>query len=496
MVTSKIITLLKGFNENDISAFREFLLSPYFNKKKKLVSYFEYLVKYHPGYPEEKTNKKAVYKKLFPKSRFNEQVFKNLSSELYHLAKEFLAVERFRSDKLSTDMDVLKALEERGADALFETEYKQLTKHLDNMPYDDTIFLKKFNLKDIRLLYLYNRNMQKEELNTVLEWGDELFKFFIINLSRALSSLNIRRVLFNAQFKENVSEVFINDALRSGVLASSIDFLEKNKVEGWEKVQIRYYLALAIMFPENEIYYSKAKELFFAIFSGLSRAHAMLITQALLAVCIRKINQKKSIKNHYSAFEIIEFQFRNSLHKASEDSYITVFTYRNAFMIALALNKIKWLEDFSRKYINEVTPEKREHLEHHSAAYIEFTKGNFENSLEHLSKITFDQFIYKLDVRSLSLLNYYEMGYYENVRSLIISFKAFLDTNKFVSPLFKKTYSRFIEKVKKLVLLTETFEADAYVRLKNDTAEDINGFLAEWFEKKLEEIYRKNNKSR
>ena len=110
MVTSKIILLLRKLNKKELTGFREFLCSPYFNNKSKLVQFFDKLIKHAPEFDEKKIKKAEIYESLYPESKYNVQVYKNLSSELYLKAREFLAIERYRSNDLNlrVTMTVLK----------------------------------------------------------------------------------------------------------------------------------------------------------------------------------------------------------------------------------------------------------------------------------------------------------------------------------------------------------------------------------------------------
>jgi len=65
MKDSKLISLFSTFEKKEWRRFREFLESPYFNKRKDIVKLYQYIASLAPDFPEAKLNNAFVFKKYF-----------------------------------------------------------------------------------------------------------------------------------------------------------------------------------------------------------------------------------------------------------------------------------------------------------------------------------------------------------------------------------------------------------------------------------------------
>ena len=78
-------------------------------------------------------------------------------------------------------------------------------------------------------------------------------------------------------------------------------------------------------------------------------------------------------------------------------------------------------------------PEYRENMKNYSYARLYFEKGQFDEALNFLSKVKYDNFALKYDIRVLMLRIYYELHYTEEALSLIDTFRHFIAENKSLS---------------------------------------------------------------
>src|SRR4030095_14672783 len=102
MKKTKLTQLLSSFSQSEIKRFNSFLNSPYFNDKPRFVKLFEALAKFHPYYESEKLTEEKAFAAAFPGKAYSYTVFKNSLSDLYELAKLFLAAEEMATDRLET----------------------------------------------------------------------------------------------------------------------------------------------------------------------------------------------------------------------------------------------------------------------------------------------------------------------------------------------------------------------------------------------------------
>jgi hypothetical protein len=491
MVTSKIILLLRRFSKKDLSAFRDFLSSPYFNKKEKLLKFYDELFKYRPHFEEEKIDRAKIYRRLYPKSIFNAQVYKNLSSEIYTLAKEFLSIQNINSNQIEKNMFMLKNLERMEANELYKIELRSFRNKLNQARINDLTFYNRFDLATLEKIFHYNRSNFKKgnELNS--EESDELLKFYLVNIFRQRFDNEASRLNFNIRYKENAAMHHVQSLMDNGILEDTLENLQKNEVKNHEIVAMFYNIVMSIININDDRYFEKAKILMYRNLGKFENNIQFIIPSSLLTVCTFKINLRGNPDDYRNAFEIINFQLRRKIYRESSESYITTTEFRSMFMIGMYLKEFSWLKRFIRKYIGEVSPDQRENLRNLLTGIIKFHEKDFEKSLDLINLVKLDQFIYKLDVRKLQLFLFYELDYIESAISLINSFKEFLHSNKNVSNETRRNNLNVLSMTSKLIKLRDDFDEHELSKLETELSESKFVLYRAWFEEKIAELKKR-----
>jgi len=92
MVNSKLVKLLKTFSKQEILKFKDFVNSPYFNKNRNVINLCEEVLTYGPGFDSAGFTEENVYRKIFGNEKFDYFKIKNIISDLFSLAAEFLKI--------------------------------------------------------------------------------------------------------------------------------------------------------------------------------------------------------------------------------------------------------------------------------------------------------------------------------------------------------------------------------------------------------------------
>ena len=82
MHNNKLITILKHFNKPDLNQFHKYIVSPYFNKSKQLIQFYEIILKGINSPKASLLEKEQVWKKLFKDLKYNDVRFRKLNSDL------------------------------------------------------------------------------------------------------------------------------------------------------------------------------------------------------------------------------------------------------------------------------------------------------------------------------------------------------------------------------------------------------------------------------
>ncbi len=488
MVTSKIVLLLRRFPKEDINRFREYLRSPYFNTKEKLVQYYTKLIKHYPEFDEPGINREKIYQSLYPGSKFNPQVYKNLSSELYQHAREFLAIQSFKHEHFESGLRIVRSLEEISSDELYRIELKSLKKKLAERKTDDFIFFERFRLASVEKQYFFNRSNYKKGNELSVDEGNELVRFFFFHMFRLIFDLEVSKNNFNALPPDSAYGYFAGKLIESGVLKETVDYFERKKIKDHEVIQMLYYIVISIIHLENEEYFDRAKKLVFANLNRFSEGMRYIISSSLLTISAFKINSRGSKTDMRNAFEIIQFQLKKKIYRETPESYVTATEFRSMFMIGMNLMEYNWLKWFTRKYIGDVSPTQQASLRSLLTGMICFVDKDYDSALENLNKVKFDIFAYKLDVKRLQLMIFYEQDHLEEALSLISSFREFVSTNRNITPETKKRNIEFLNNVSHLIKMKHKPDKAALEKLEKDLKETSPVLYRTWFEEKITEL--------
>jgi hypothetical protein len=200
-------------------------------------------------------------------------------------------------------------------------------------------------------------------------------------------------------------------------------------------------------------------------------------------------------------FEFIEkyinFQKRlneKNITSTPEKYYYNSLRFINTVTYGCYLKDFNWLEQYIKKYLNRLNPEYQKSIGHLTQAYINFEQGNYDNSLMNLGLVNYDHFLIKLYIRELSLLIYYETGNIESSYLMIDSFHHFLSTNKSVSEIHRKKYSKFLGIYKDLLGLKLGHSEKTARSLRAETMNNLQVLRprsAKWLLEKIDELEKK-----
>jgi len=94
MESSKLVSILKQFNEKEWKAFRRLVDSPYFNRRRKLLELLDLIKKARPKWAIKKLAKTYIYSKLFPNEKYVEKRLVEMRNALVKLIEQYLLISK------------------------------------------------------------------------------------------------------------------------------------------------------------------------------------------------------------------------------------------------------------------------------------------------------------------------------------------------------------------------------------------------------------------
>ncbi|HMQ70035.1 MAG TPA: hypothetical protein PKA90_13620 [Ignavibacteria bacterium] len=452
------VEILKTFSKDELSNFREFLSSPFFNKSQKLINFFNELIKYYPTFDSKKLTNESLCKNLSSSVEFNQMTFNNLVFDLSTTLKAYLktlCLEKYRIE--SNDL-FTRELMSRKLFKLAKENNKQMINECTSKPNVDAnyyvnmfyLLTDKLNLNKITKPKSNDENV-KLTVNTLIDRGKFITFFFLTEMVREYENILTLGKVYDTMPENN----FILDFISKTDFLSMIKIVIENEKDKQqcEILKIYYELLLALSNFDNEEYYYRYKTTLLRNVSILSINEKRFHFGRLLRYCLTK-NQNHQGNNKFGEelFKIYEYILKNENYVSSITNNMPVELFRDILLHGLRLRKYNWVISFIKKYIKCLNPDRRQNIFHYSLAEYYFNIKKFHKAKQFLSKIIFEEFIYKLDYRNLFLMIHFELEEYESALSLIDSYIHFLRNDKTFSSDYKKRNKKFIKIVNKLIL--------------------------------------------
>lgn len=456
-MNNKAIEILKTFSKDEIKRFDDFLCSPFYNKSKKLITFYRALIRFYPAFESGQLNDKYLSKKISPELEFNKQTFNRLFFDLHHCAEEFLMTLNFRNSYAELQNCLREELFNRKLYKFIKDNIKQVKSKLDSFPeispehYINMFYLHTDinNLKKITLPRSGEVNI-KSQLQSVTERAKHTSYLFATEMVRMYENF----MTFDKSFDIVKETEFINSVF------DKIDFEELLKILIKHSGGTRYeyylinYLQMLMAFSnfENDKYYYEYKNTLNRNINFLNINEKRFHFGRLIRYCMQKREGGDQYnKFNFELFNIYEFILNNENYKSSVMHYFPTEFFRSILIHSLRLKKYKWTIEFIKKHTKLLDPARKKNIYHYSMALYYFHRKMYKDSMFNLNKIIFDNFVFKMDYKSMMLIIYFEMEQYESALSLIDSYNHFLAKDSTLSITVRKRQKRFINLINNLI---------------------------------------------
>ncbi len=483
MISSTLLSILSKFSQKEFKEFGEFIISPFFNKNDNVVTFYNYLRKFYPDFKDKKLEKEDVYRKIFDKGKYNDGFMRTVIFNMVKLAEDYLVYINFTKDKLNRGIGLLEELNERKLEKAFLKYYSEIEKEITSISYQGPeYFYKKYQLENQMETYLdwskfKNKNFKNYSKKTSSYVNDELTSYY---LTKALN--HYRFMLDKAKYEQiEYNFDFIDHILN---YLTTKDNYFKNKI----KIKLHLYEILILKENKAEYYYI-LKEILINSADSLNQDDRYSLHNVLQAFCTHKAysGEKGYIKER---FELYKICIEQKLYGASVHIYFDDLMFGNIAMTAVSLKEFDWTESFINEYESMLSPENREVAVNFSRARLGFARGKYEETLKYLNSLKNIKHIqYKLPIRDLTLMAYYELSDFSQTFYLIDNYRHFLTNNK--SSLSEVRFDRistFLKFFARLVKIKEKNNRTELKKLKQEIDARNNLLEKNWLQEKVKEL--------
>lgn len=438
MYSSKPITILKTFSARELNAFGKLVASPFFNVNEEVSTLFALTKKLYPFFDKKQTEKKEIFKKLFPGRRYNEKKLRYVMTDLTRLLEEFLVQKQFSENEMLKKHLLLQSFNKRDLDKYFQWQISDAYSVQQKSPYRDVAYYERQAMleedsytwtsrKDNRAI---DSSLQSLVDNIDIHYLTKKLKYSCEIINR----MNVLKVEYNISFLDNTLEFLRNHP-------------DSYRDEHIPAIAIYYQVLLTLRESENEKHYIKLKSLLSEHIYKFPTTELRDIYGFVQNYCIRQIN----MGNNFYLRELFE-NYKTLLENEIivENDSLAQFDFKNIVTIALRLNEYKWTEKFIEKYAPLLSADFRKNAINYNLARLHYSRKQYHQALKLLLEVEFTDVYYHLDSKSLLLRIYYELEDWEPLLSLFNTFKIYLKRNKLISEYQRTTYTNLVKFVRKL----------------------------------------------
>ncbi len=488
MLNSSLMDIIRKLSPQELKGLNEYIHSSFFNKNKNVQKLFVYVSKQYPDFPPDKMNKEYVFKKLFPGEKFNDGFMRTLIFIITKLAEDYLAYLNFSGDKYNLKVSLLQELSKRNIDRILIKNLKVFEKDFSReVNLDDKYYRALFELEKVRNIsqILKDKTLNQKELKE--------------DRSLKILDYNITQFLISAM----VSYIFVLNRMALVKIDQELAFLDE--VIGYMKANIRKYSGnslLMLLFnhlmltlePDNENYYFEMKKVVLDPDSKLNQIDRYNGIIGMQNFCLRQSNAgKKWFQLEF--FNMLDFIIEGGYYTHEKGGDFVPQNFKNFVIVGTNLREFDWTENFIKNYAKKLNPEQRENAYNFSMAKLNFTKRDFIKALGFISRVSYQDLYYKLEVRYYTLMIYYELSMFSEAYDLIESYKKYILNNKMLNAKLKARHISFIRFANDLLKMKLSGKFGKIRVVEKNIKNSANTIHIPWLLQKLEEFYKKLEKS-
>jgi len=481
----KLIQLLSSFTKEEFKEFEKFILSPYFNSSRNLHPLYLALKKYYPNLSD--LNQERIFKAHYPDKKFNKQAYNLLStlmSEMLKLGERFI-YEKHKNDPKEYYYSLAEREIQLGLKDFAKKNLDRLEQILNNEKIEIEHFYWRQKLYEEKMNYDICFLETKQMAESLKERDMNYCTYstmYMVDLYKSIISCENN---FNTIISPAIVPHYI-DALNIDKLLKAIN---KHSFNNKSILEMYLYLLKVEKNYKDELSFHKFRELHLKNKKSLSHFENFRLYNAIASLLaqMQNLNYEKYTKELFLVFKEI---VKGKYYLSTNDAVLNLHTFRNFVVIGSSLKEIVWLEQLLNNNINDLKQDIRDSAYHFGLAHLCFSKGKYKEALEFTKKIHSDIFLFKLDLKNLIIKIYYELQYFEELISLVDSYKHILKLNKNVSEQKKDWNLNFTYYMTGIVMLRNRYARKEPDELRHELLNDNRVSNKIWLLEKIDELIK------
>ncbi|MEM9824528.1 MAG: hypothetical protein AAF985_25805, partial [Bacteroidota bacterium] len=468
MKKGRLLELVQKLGKWERWHFSQFLDSPYFNKRKDVIRLWQFLQQALKSKAVEFNQEKA-FQQVYPQEVFEESKYYLVTSYLFKLLEEFLAIQHVRQQPADMLGYQLKAYQEKKLDAHFQRCFRQLeSRQNKQLRRDSTYFWDRFSLESEYYRYLGSRTRSgKNNLDQLSEAFDIYF------IAEKLKQYCLQKAHQTVAKKE----------YSLGLQQEMMDFLAQHEaLLDYPAIAIYYHCYQAISTGE-EYFFKRLLQLIEQYALHFSPSEIRSIYLLAINYGIRQLNTGDPSYNR-SMFEL----YRNGVESdyLLENGELSSYTFNNTALLGIKLKEFTYVESFIKKYHVLLPKSLQQTICNYTLATLRYEQKAYPEAMQLLATFDSNDHLMNLNAKLTLLKIYYEIEEFDALESLLESTRVYLNRKEELG-YHKPRYKTIISVAFKLLAIhPHDQKAKATLKKQVQTIEVIN--MRNWFLQQLEQF--------
>jgi hypothetical protein len=435
MKERKIVSALECLSVSELTGFRKFLQSPFFNVNQAVLRYYEILeraIRQSENINEVSSDK--LWNQVFTDQPFNNQQFLKLNSDLVKLLEEYIAQKEFESSSSLRAFLKVEGVRKHGIENLYNGILAEVER-LDNREFNQSsaYYLTRYQIEK-SIFSLTSENEKKNEKSTmnrelnIRMISNNMDYFYVAEKLRLYCTLLSWQKMYRLD-------------IRLDHMNFILDCVDKEPYNSLPPIRMYNQIRLTYVEEENTQHYFELKNLIKDYIHLFPQDEQREIYATAISYCINKVNKNVTEFNAETFYNYSD-ALKNEVFVV--ENKMDVSNYRNIVLIALRVNEINWTERFIQEYAQYIDEKYRENAVEFSLARLEFYRKNYGKVLEHLNRVNYEDVWYNINAKTLQIAAYYELDEFDALDSLLMAFKMFIRREKSLSQDRKEHYLNLI----------------------------------------------------
>ncbi len=451
MEHSKLLSLFKTLEKQEIRDFKKYLHSPFFNQREDVIQLFDYLLK------QEKRKKKAwdketVFQKLYPGEIFDDHKIRMTISFLFRHLEDFLVYQELFKDSVKTKISLAQIYRKRGLAKHFHGTIQSAKILQERQPSRNAKYHN--NRMDILLEeFQFKASYERTVVQNLQEISNTMdITFISLKLRQSCHSISHQAV-----YKTDYQFDLIADMLR---------LVEEKALLDIPAIAAYYYCYKSYRNPENIFFYEQLKKEILKNSQFFPASELRDLYLFTINFCIKRMNEG------FKQFEKEALQlYQQGLQTGHllENGVLSRFTYRNIVTMSLMVQDYEYAQQFIHEYYPHLAATHQQSAYSFNLARLEYARKNYKTALTLLQKAAYKDLLLNLAAKTIALKIYYELEEFDLLESHIAAMTNFI-RRKAIIGYHKKNYLQLLKFTKSLLEL-KPYDREARNKLSKEIEE-------------------------